>query len=162
MYLWNSPTETGHKDCINISVSLYLCLFACKTRHNPESCFQCHFRLHNDKGFLVTRCQCPAENRSAHHSSYYFLSPGTAWGYTILPDRRRRERGGKRGEERGRKARERKKDSSKTGGDKRDGERGEAVTVREGEEEGKMRMWQSEKGGGPSSQRNWRQFVPYI
>lgn len=57
----------------------------------------------------------------ATHSSYYSLSPGTDWGYNILPDRKRRE------EEVG--GRER-KDSSKTRRDKRDRERREVVTVR--------------------------------
>lgn len=84
----------------------YLCHLTtqrvCKTRQNPDSCFQCHFTLCNHKGFLTTCCQCPAENRSAHHRSYYSLSSATAWGYTIVPDRkRRRERDGARGGSRG-------------------------------------------------------------
>lgn len=70
----------------------------CNIRRHPDSCFQCHFTPNNHKGFLVTRCQCPAENRSAHHSSYYSLSPGTVWCYTILPDRKRREKEWERGE----------------------------------------------------------------
>ena len=117
----NKPLKSFqyHYFCPSICVS-FLYKEACKTRHNPGSCFQCHFTLYNHKGFLVTRGQCPAENRSAHLSSYYSLSPGTAWGYTILPDRERRGRAGE----------EEKKDSSKTRGDKRDRERREVVTVR--------------------------------
>lgn len=152
------------RTCIGFHSTIYrcfcLCLFPtqrpCKTRQNPDSCFQCHFTLYNHKGFLATCCQCPAENRSAHHSSYYSLSPGTAWGYNIPPDRKRSgEREGMRW------GRERKKDSSKTRGDKRDRERREVVTVR-GRGRGEDVKVTERKGRGLSSQRYRRQFVSYI
>lgn len=120
--------------------------------HYSVQVFQCHFTLHNHKAFLATCYQHPAENRSAHHSSYYSLSPGTAWGYTILP-------GGKTREER--EVRTRKKEREQQGRGTKEMRREVTVRGKVREEDVKV-MVQREGDKAPIGTGDNLSYIHYI
>lgn len=66
---------------------------------NPGSGLSMSHHTRQPQGIPGHMLPVSCKNRSAHHSSYYSLSPGTACGYTILPDRKRKE--GMKKQERG-------------------------------------------------------------